>query len=115
VSSEDPKKPFNNPFGGLAGLKDSLPEGKKPLAKDPKRPPKAVLRLERAGRGGKEVTVVSNLELPVDQREMWLKEMKSGLGCGGHIEGDALVLNGDQRERGAKWLESRVTKVVVGN
>jgi translation initiation factor 1 len=108
-------KPFNNPFGSLARIKDSLPEGKKPLPKDPKRPAKAVLRLERAGRGGKEVTVVTHLELAVEQRNEWLKQMKSGLGCGGHVEGDALVLHGDQRERGAKWLETRVTKVVVGN
>ena len=108
-------KPFNNPFGALSGLKESLPEGRKPNAKEPKRPARAVLRLERAGRGGKEVTVVTHLELPVEQRDVWLKEMKSGLGCGGHVEGDALVLHGDQRERGAKWLEKRVSKVVVGN
>ncbi len=111
----DEKKPFHNPFAGLAGLKDQLPEGPKPKQKAAKQPARAVLRLERTGRGGKEVTVVTHLELPVEQRDVWLKQMKQGLGCGGHVEGEALVLHGDQRERAAKWLESRVTKVVVGN
>jgi translation initiation factor 1 len=111
----DEKKPFHNPFGALASLKEGLPKGRDPNQKGPRQPARAVVRLERAGRGGKEVTVVSHLELPVEQRDVWLKELKSGLGCGGHVEGDALVLHGDQRERAAKWLQQRVTKVTVGN
>ncbi|MFP2913536.1 translation initiation factor, partial [Pyxidicoccus sp. 3LFB2] len=79
------------------------------------RPARAVVRMERKGRGGKEVTVVEHLELPVPQREVWLKALKNSLGCGGVVEGDALVLQGDQRERLPALLEARgVRKVTVG-
>jgi translation initiation factor 1 len=115
----DEKKPFNNPFGGLAGLKDALPAGPAPKPAAEKKapvPPKAVVRLERAGRRGKEVTIIEQLELTTPAREAWLKQLKGSLGCGGSVEGEALVLQGDHRERAAKWLTERgVKKVSVGN
>jgi translation initiation factor 1 len=108
-------KPFNNPFGALQGLKDSLPQQPARPAKEQKGPAKAVVRMERVGRGGKEVTVIEQLDLPVNQREEWLKALKGALGCGGSIEGTALVLQGDQRERVPKLLEKRgVKRVIVG-
>lgn len=112
----DDKKPFNNPFGALSGMKDSLPQGRSPKeAAEKKGPAKAVVRMERVGRGGKEVTVIEQLDLPVEKREEWLKALKTGLGCGGTIEGTSLVLQGDQRERVPALLEKRgVRKVVVG-
>src|SRR5437879_4460898 len=114
--NDDPEqKPFNNPFGALAGLKGSLPKADEKAAKIPKGPAKAVVRMERVGRGGKEVTVIEQLDLPVQKREEWLKALKTALGCGGVIEGTALVLQGDQRERVPALLEKRgVRKVVVG-
>ena len=115
----DEKKPFHNPFGALGGLRDALPQGPTPaqqLSKEErakaKVPPKAVVRMERKGRAGKEVTVIEQLDLPVQQREAWLTELKSSMGCGGTIEGTALVLQGDQRERAAKWLTKRGVKQV---
>ena len=117
--ADDEKKPFHNPFGALAGLKDKLPAGKTPAQVaqiEKKRPARAVVRLERAGRGGKEVTIVSHLELPVMERDVWLKALKAGLGCGGQVDGDALVLQGDQRERLPALLEKRgVKKITVAN
>jgi translation initiation factor 1 len=115
----DEKKPFHNPFGALGGLRASLPQGPAPKANaqsaQKKAPPKAVVRMERAGRRGKEVTVIEQLELPAAQREAWLKELKTALGCGGALEDDALVLQGDHRERCAKWLEKKgVKRVSVG-
>ncbi len=113
--SDEPKKPFNNPFGALQGIKESLPQQPAKPAKEVKGPAKAVVRMERVGRGGKEVTVIEQLDLPVNQRDEWLKALKNALGCGGTIEGTALVLQGDQRERVPKLLEKRgVRKVVVG-
>jgi translation initiation factor 1 len=114
----DEKKPFNNPFGALGGLREALPTGPEPKVTAPKQklPARAVVRLERAGRRGKEVTVVEHLELSVAEREAWLKDLKSALGCGGALEEEALVLQGDLRERAAKWLEKRgVKKVTVAN
>lgn len=111
---------FNNPFAKLGGLRESLPSApaaeKKKTEKEVKGPARAVVRLERTGRGGKEVTCVEQLELQKPQREAWLKELKSAMGCGGVIEEDALVLQGDLRERVAKWLEKKgVRKVIVAN
>ena len=113
--SDDPKKPFNNPFGALEGMKGSLPQQPAKPEKEPKGPARAVVRMERVGRGGKEVTVIEQLDLPVSQREDWLKALKNDLGCGGNIEGTALVLQGDQRGRVPKLLEKRgVKRVIVG-
>jgi translation initiation factor 1 len=112
---DDTGKPlFNNPFAALKGeVKDvggvSLPERKKapeparasapPPAKKRPRPGGAVIRLERTGRGGKEVTVIERVGASAADREKLLKRLKGALGCGGTIEGDSLVLQGDQRER----------------
>lgn len=118
--AEDEKKPFNNPFGALAGkLKDLPSQPEKPAAATkatPKGPAKAVVRLERTGRGGKEVTVVEQLGLNAKDSEVWLKALKSGLGCGGTLEDGNIVLQGDQRERiEALLLKRGVQKVVIGN
>lgn len=112
----DEKKPFHNPFAALEGLKAQLPPGHSREELQKRKPPaRAVVRLERVGRGGKEVTVVEHLELPVEQRETWLQQLKGKLGCGGAIEGSALVLQGDHRERLPPLLSRLgVKKVTVG-
>jgi len=99
-----PEAPFNNPFVGLAG---KLPPPAS-AAKPPRPPPaRAVVRMERSGRGGKTVTVVEKLGLPPRELEAWLKELKQTLGCGGAVEGGALVLQGDLRERTGQALAAR--------
>ena len=113
---------FDNPFTGLAGLRERLPSGHadegdaKREAKEmegPRRPRRAVVRYQRKGRGGKEVTIVEQLGLSADELERWLKDMKRQLGCGGSAEGEVVALQGDQRERLrellARWGVSRVT------
>jgi translation initiation factor 1 len=109
--------PFHNPFGGLAerlGMRPQpAPAPPAAAAKGPA-PARAVVRLERKGRGGKEATVIDKMELPACEAERWVKELKAALGCGGALEGDALVLQGDQRERVRALLEARgVRKVTV--
>jgi translation initiation factor 1 len=69
--------------------------------------------MERAGRGGKTVTIVEKLELRATELEKWLGELKRALGCGGVVEGTALVLQGDTRERVGAWLEKRGVKKVT--
>jgi translation initiation factor 1 len=78
-----------------------------------KGPARAVVRLERAGRGGKAVTVVEHLDLRAADLERWLKALKSQLGCGGVVEGDAIVLQGDHRDRLPKLLADRGVKKVT--
>jgi translation initiation factor 1 len=113
--------PFHNPFGGLAdrlGIAPAPAVPEPPSAgapAGPRAPARAVLRLERKGRGGKEATVVEKLELSRGELDAWLAEMKRALGCGGSVEDGALVLHGDQRARARAWLESRgVRRVSVG-
>ena len=112
----DERKPFNNPFAVLREKLDSLPPGKAPAAPEaPKGPARAVVRMERKGRGGKEVTAVEQLGLPARELDRWLKDLKAALGCGGAIEGDALVLQGDHRKRLPELLAARgVRKIAVG-
>jgi translation initiation factor 1 len=113
-----PAAPFHNPFAALGLKREELPPGPAPApvkAEAPRGPARAVVRLQRKGRGGKEVTVVEQLGLPGEQLEVWLKALKGSLGCGGAVEGETLVLQGDQRERLPALLEARgVRRVSVG-
>ena len=113
-------KPFHNPFAalrGLAGHAPASPEGDTtpaPASADtPKSIPRAVVRLERSGRGGKEVTVVEHLAIGASARDEWLKALKAALGCGGTVEDERLVLQGDQRKRLPALLQSRGVKRVT--
>jgi len=110
--------PFHNPFAALGVKREELPPGPPPRVEaqpEPKGPARAVVRMERKGRGGKEVTVVEQLGLREAERETWLKALKGSLGCGGVVEDDTLVLQGDQRERLPALLEARgVRRVTVG-
>ena len=110
-------EPFHAPFAGLEKLRDTLPTGPAPASVpvDRPAPPRAVVRLERKGRGGKEVTVVEQLELPPRELEAWLADLRRALGCGGVEEEGGLVLQGDHRRRLAEWLRARgVRRVSVG-
>jgi translation initiation factor 1 len=111
-SGVDEKKPFHTPFAGLKDKLGDLPRGPEPREPErrsdaPKGPARAVVRLERKGRRGKEVTVVEQLGLPAAALRDWLKALKGALGCGGTVEGDALILQGDHRERACALLEER--------
>ncbi len=110
--------PFHDPFRGLADRLGMEPETA-PTAERPvpaaAGPSRAVVRLERKGRGGKEATIVEKLDLPPADLARWLRELKQALGCGGAVEGDALALQGDLRERVRALLEKRgVRKVTLG-
>ncbi len=111
----------------FAGLKDRLgvPPASAPHASEPptvarsepakSAPARAVVRIEKKGRGGKEVTVVEKLGLGATELDRWLKDLKQALGTGGATEEGSLVLQGDHRTRIAAWLEARgVKKVTLG-
>jgi len=118
----DDQKPFNNPFGKALGQLKDLPQqasidaaGTGKSAREPAiGPARAVVRMERKGRGGKEVTAVEQLGIKPHELEQWLKALKNALGCGGTIEGDSIVLQGDQRKRLPALLAARgVRRVIV--
>jgi translation initiation factor 1 len=110
------------PFAALEALRSSLPPGEAPAATRPhgapamlKPPARAVVRMERKGRGGKEVTVVDKLGLRQAELEAWCRELKQALGCGGAVDGELIVLQGDLRARvPAVLTEKGVAKVTIG-
>jgi translation initiation factor 1 len=105
-----------NPFAALEALRDRAPVAPEPVARPkPAGPARAVVRLERKGRGGKEVTVIDKLELRGDELERWCRELKQALGCGGATDGATIVLQGDLRQRLPAVLTARgVAKVTSG-
>jgi len=118
-----PEPPRDSPFAGLAGLRDGLPPGPAapatpaPAAKPAQKPgpARAVVRMERKGRGGKEATIIEKLALPPAELERWARELKQTLGTGGAVEGDTIVLQGDCRARLEAVLLARgVRKVTLG-
>jgi len=72
---------------------------------------KLVVRRERKGRGGKTVTVLEGL--PPDDAAQVARELRKTLGCGVGVEDGVLILQGDQTERAATWLEGRGARRVV--
>ncbi len=111
--------PFNDAFASLkaraeAGSSTAEPARSKDVKRRPA-PARAVVRMERKGHGGKEVTVVEQLDLSPQELASWLKLLKQSLGCGGAVESGALVLQGDHRARIERWLEAHgVKKISVG-
>ena len=111
----------SSPFASLGGLRADLPRAEEPPPEaaadrpaEPAAPPprRAVVRFTRKGRGGKEVTLVQHLDLPPDELDRWLSQLKRALGCGGVREGDQLVFQGDQRPRLPRLLKERGVKKV---
>ena len=102
-------EPFNNPFRKLGSLKSQLVPGVALEPSQKHRPvvTRAVVRIERKGHAGKEVTLVEQLDLSRNELVEWLRELKTSLGCGGTIVDNSLQLQGDQRDRVRNWLAMR--------
>jgi translation initiation factor 1 len=104
-----------NPFAALEALRDKLPPGTAREKLEARGPARAVVRLERKGRAGKDVTVVEKLDLAGAELERWARELKGALGVGGGVEEGRIVLQGDVRARVEPALLARgVRKVVRG-
>ncbi len=75
------------------------------------------LHRESAGRGGKTVTLVA-VKPPQTKNslEALAKDLRRGLGCGSHVEGDRVVLQGDIPDRAQEWFVKKgARKIVRGN
>jgi len=70
---------------------------------------KVHVRFTRKGRGGKTVTLVSG----VLHRDRLVRLLRRELGLGARLDGHDLVINGNQVERVARWLESQGAARVV--
>ncbi|MDQ3488485.1 MAG: stress response translation initiation inhibitor YciH [Acidobacteriota bacterium] len=69
-------------------------------------PPRLVakLRIEKAGRGGKTVTVVDGLPQNDAFLKELLQELKRACGCGGAVRDGGVELQGDLRDRVRAYL-----------
>ena len=73
----------------------------------------AYLHRESKGRGGKAVTLVKNLKLSHADMKALTKKLKAICGSGGTVKNDLIEIQGDQREKIAKALESMGYKVKI--
>lgn len=91
-----------NPFSQFA-TNASAPEeeaSNTPKAPEHAMPRRATVRIQRKGRGGKTVTILSHLGVSKPETlEYWCEHLRKKLGCGGTVEEDEIVLQGDQRQR----------------
>lgn len=71
----------------------------------------AKLRLEKSGRGGKEVTVIYDLPKNSAFLEELARALKKACGTGGTVGDGEIELQGDRRERVAALLGSRGMQV----
>jgi translation initiation factor 1 (eIF-1/SUI1) len=77
---------------------------------------KVVVRRERKGHGGKTATIVAGLGLPGRDLERLARALRRALGCGASVEGDRLLVQGDQAPRVEAWLAAHgACRIVLGN
>lgn len=110
---QPPERPAN-PFEALKAKLGPLPPGPEPLTPPPKKVPGAphaaerlTVRFERAGHGGKTVTVVEGPGLRNARLAELAREIARALGVGAREEGGELHVQGDQCARLVAWLEKR--------
>jgi translation initiation factor 1 len=60
---------------------------------------KAIIQMERKGRGGKTVTVISGLVLRPEDLKALLKELKTTCGTGGTVKDGMIEIQGDHRAK----------------
>ena len=106
-----------NPFASLSS--DGLPAGprEQPAGRAGSAPPRKsrgrvdILR-QKAGRGGKTVTVVTNfVGIGLPEKEQLAKTMQKTCGTGGTVKDGRIEIQGDQRERIVAELEKLGYKV----
>jgi predicted translation initiation factor SUI1 len=107
----------DNPFSGLSteglpvGVSGSLSEVTVPVAAKKKRVVK--MRREKAGRGGKEVTLLKDFEnISAPEILDLLASLKKRLGTGGKMQGRVVEIQGDQRDAVEAFLVGKDFRVV---
>ncbi|WP_404421102.1 translation initiation factor [Nibricoccus sp. IMCC34717] len=109
----------HNPFAALSGA--GLPPapagsvaagggpttGANPAAKAVKNRGRVDITREKAGRGGKTVTVVSGFTgIGLPEKETLAKQMQRACGCGGTVKDGRIEVQGDNRDKVAEILRS---------
>ena len=92
------------------------PETKKTAgaAEDSAKITAAIIRRETAGRGGRTVTSVELRPEPdAGRADETARSLRKYLGCGSHVEGKNIILQGDMGERAAALLEKQGVKKIT--
>jgi len=79
----------------------TAPAGRRPVQ------PAVTVRIDRKSRGGKSVTLVEGLDIPLHEKEDLLRQLKGRLGAGGTMKGSSLEIQGDHRDVVMSALEKR--------
>lgn len=113
-----PQIPVQSPFAALDPSGYSQTPPTEPTAQklqSSKKPPRFVLRREKARRGGKTVVVADQFptHLSVGELELLCKKARKALGCGGTLHGREIELQGDNAERVREFYQ-REGFLVVG-
>ena len=98
---------FNNPFSGLdsAGLPPGQPDEPVPAEPPRKNRGRVDIIRQKAGRGGKTVTVVTNfVGIGLPEKEQLAKEMQKTCGTGGTVKEGRIEIQGDKRDEVARIL-----------
>lgn len=111
-----------NAFGALEGFQapvaKELPPQKQVSTRGnkPVKPVRIEVRREKAGRGGKTVTLVRPLEPTAHQMlDQWLAELKTRLGTGGKAVSGQIELQGDQVATVVDYLIQKGHKAFAAN
>ncbi len=99
-----------NPFAALSG--DGLPSGPEIFHTEPgeaaapkKNRGRVDIIRQKAGRGGKTVTVVTNfIGIGLPEKEKLAKQMQKVCGAGGTVKDGQIEIQGDKREEVARIL-----------
>ena len=108
----------NNPFAGLKG--EHLPAGPEstPEQKAPRRKSRGRVDIirQKAGRGGKTVTVVKGfVGIGLPEKESLARAMQKACGVGGTVKDGQIEIQGDKREEVARILtEANFRPVFAG-
>ena len=102
------QSPLQNPFAALdiQGRPD-VPVASLEATPEKKKRHRIILRREKSQRGGKTVVVVSQLptHLSPPELENLAKAARKALGCGGHVVGREIEIQGDQADRVRAYFE----------
>lgn len=123
ISVEADASPLGISLGALLGKEtppEEAPAGKTPPETVPssgegKLPGRAVLSRETKGRGGKTVTRISFRDGTPPDTAALAKSLRTAMGCGGTVEGDDILLQGDQADRASAWLSAKGVRTRRGN
>ena len=123
ISVEADASPLGIPLGALLGREtppEDPPAGKVrpeavPSTAEGKLPGRAVLSRETKGRGGKTVTRISFRDGTPPDTAALAKSLRTAMGCGGTVEGDDILLQGDQTDKASAWLSAKGVRTRRGN